>query len=145
MRQILVPTIAVAFLGVVMPTRAEEGRALAAQKMRRFVLTFALTLAGSNAAAVLFDGNELLRKLQSTNPVDRAAAVGYVASISDTNEAFFVTNAVGPFHCFVVPAGVTADQLGDIARGWLEKHPAVRSENAISLVSRALGDSYPCK
>ncbi|MDM0110274.1 Rap1a/Tai family immunity protein [Variovorax sp. J22R24] len=113
--------------------------------MKSFVLVVALALAGSNAAAVLFDGNELLRRLQSSSPVDRAAAVGYVASISDTNEAFFVTNAVGPFLCFAIPAGVTADQLGDIARTWLEKNPAVRGENAISLVSRAFAESYPCK
>ena len=113
--------------------------------MKELVLVVALALSGSHAGAVLFDGSELLRKLQSINPVDRAAAVGYVASISDTNEAFFVTNAVGPFRCFAIPAGVTADQLGDIARNWLEKNPEVRSENAIRLVSRALADSYPCK
>jgi hypothetical protein len=113
--------------------------------MKEILIFVALALTGSSARSVLFDGAELLAKLQATDPVERAAAVGYVASISDTNEAFFVTNAVRPFSCFSIPVGVTADEVGGVARNWLEMNRSVLGENAISLVSRALAASYPCK
>jgi hypothetical protein len=87
------------------------------------------------AHAQFWSGNTLLQKLNSTDTVDKAVALGYVIGVSDSNQ-----NSV---HCS--GPNVTGAQTRDVVQKFLTQNPSVRDENADLLVAVALGQAWPCK
>jgi hypothetical protein len=99
--------------------------------MRPLILTLAL-LCGS-AHAEFWDGNTLHQRLNGT-PGEQNIALGYVIGVSDA--------LLKATHC--MPSNVTAGQLRDMMKNYLENTPAVRHFSADSLISTVLKSQWPC-
>lgn len=103
--------------------------------MKQAILAGALALASVNAQAEFLDGNLLLSRMQSTNPVEQVFALGYVAGARDFGE--------GMTHC--APQNITIGQVNDIVRRALEENPTVRHHSASVIILVLLGKEWPCK
>jgi hypothetical protein len=86
------------------------------------------------ASAEFFSGNDILSKLDSAEVLDRIHAMGFVQGVFDVYTG--VT--------FCPPAGVTAGQARDIARGFLFHNPSVRHKTAESLINDSFKQVWPC-
>lgn len=87
------------------------------------------------AHAEFYTGNILLDKLQSHNTIDKAVALGYVMGVFDANQ--------GATHC----AGnrdITAGQIQDMARAYLENNPSNRNRTADILLGELFKKAWPC-
>lgn len=100
--------------------------------MKRLLILAAL-LAGA-AHAEFWDGNVLHQRLNSSGSVERSIGLGYVMGVFDAMH--------GVMHC--APANVTAGQINDMVKNFLDNTPAVRHFSADSLVVRVLRTSWPC-
>lgn len=100
--------------------------------IKRFALIVALCATAAHAE--FLDGNELLDRMRSTEPVRRAVAIGYVMGVHDTMAKIN--------HC--TPANVTSGQLRDIVQNYITNTPARRHESADVLVMDALKIGFPC-
>lgn len=92
-----------------------------------------LTLLCANAHAEFWDGNKLHQRLNGS-ATEQWVALGYVTGVADA--------LLGVTHC--APEGVTAGQVRDMVRNYLENTPAVRHFSADTLVSRVLKTTWPC-
>lgn len=103
--------------------------------MRRFlaVLLFIPCL----ARAEFETGNSLLSRMQSTSVGERMHALGYIKGVVDVY--LYVT---------ICPPGggdnVTAGQIQDMIRNYLENMPAIRHKTAESIINDALKKVWPC-
>jgi hypothetical protein len=100
--------------------------------MKKLILATAL-LAGS-AHAEFLSGNELLSRINGTG-IDQALALGYVMGVFDVQHS----SGVCP------PGQVTAGQVRDIVKNYLERTPQNRHMTADVLTLVALGIVWPCK
>jgi hypothetical protein len=100
--------------------------------MKRLILVVALV--ATSAHAEFLDGNELLDRMRSTEPVRRGVAIGYVLGVHDTMARVN--------HC--TPSNVTSGQLRDIVQNYITNTPARRHESADVLVMDALKIGFPC-
>lgn len=94
------------------------------------VLLFPIT-----AHAEFYTGNILLNRLQSESTVEKAVALGYVMGVFDANQ--------GATHC----AGnrdITAGQIKDMARAYLENNPTTRNRTADILLGELFKKAWPC-
>ena len=100
--------------------------------MRRFIVA---TVLGSCSLvhAEFKDGNRLLSQLNSTG-MEYMNALGYVTGVADT--------LYGVTHC--APANVTAGQITDMVRNYLENVPATRHHSADRHVHHVLKSAWPC-
>ena len=101
-----------------------------------FGLTIALAL--WPRAALALTGNELLKRCEDNDAVQRAFCVGYVIGVADMVEE-------GPSGLICVATGVSNGQLSDIVVKFLRDHPERRHYSANSLVGVALMETYPCQ
>lgn len=85
--------------------------------------------------AEFWDGNTLFNYLSSSQSGERLAGSGYVIGVADA--------LYGVMHC--APANVTAGQIRDMVRNYLENVPAERHQTADSLVSKVLKATWPCQ
>lgn len=92
-------------------------------------------LFASTAHAFFYDGNDLLRRLNSDDEVLQMVALGYVTGVSDANK--------GRTHC--MPNNVTTGQLRDMVRNYLNNNPAERHFSAHSIVRAVLASVFPCE
>lgn len=97
-------------------------------------LILCVALAAGHAHAFFYDGNDLLRRLNSDDEVVQMVALGYVAGVSDANK--------GRTHC--MPNNVTTGQLRDMVRNYLNNNPAERHYTAHSIVREVLASVFPC-
>jgi hypothetical protein len=88
------------------------------------------------AYAEFFSGNELLSKMNSADYMDRAQAIGYVQGVFDAGQHVK--------HCTPDGAGVSAGQVQDIVKDYLNKNPATRNFSADLLITDALKRIWPC-
>ncbi|MDQ0024334.1 hypothetical protein J2X90_002132 [Variovorax paradoxus] len=104
-----------------------------------------LCCASMHAGASFMDGNKLLSGLEG-HPLDIAASRAYVMGIADYSQSVKALTGrnVAFDACFEVPDGVTAGQLGDVVKIWLQKNPQHRHFSGPSLVTAALAAVYPC-
>lgn len=100
--------------------------------MKSLVLTLAL-LSGVANAGTFWDGNRLHSKLNGS-VVDQAQALGYIIGVADALDTATVCS----------PLNVTAGQMHDMIKNYLENYPAVRHLAADSLISVVLGRVWPC-
>lgn len=94
-----------------------------------------LALFSFSAHADFKDGNKLHSELSDTGPVPRSIAIGYITGIAD---AYGGTN-----HC--PPGNVTAGQLNDMVKNYLDNTPSIRHLPASIIVSHVLKSVWPCK
>ena len=95
-----------------------------------------LALAASSAHAYFKDGNKLLSELNnnSGSNVVPAIGLGYITGVADA--------LLGITHC--PPENVTAGQIRDMVRNYLENTPAIRHLPANQVVSHVLKSVWPC-
>jgi hypothetical protein len=88
------------------------------------------------AQAEFFSGNQLLAKMNSTEFGDKMQALGYVQGVFDAHQHVK--------HCAPDGAGVTAGQVQDIVKDYLNRNPATRNFSADLLITDALKRIWPC-
>lgn len=96
--------------------------------------TFALFLPIA-ANATFISGNELLQKMNSPENIEKAFALGYVTGVFDSFDEIVHCNA---------PLSVTAGQVRDIVKKYLENNPATRNKSAELLIATAINQLWPC-
>ena len=100
--------------------------------MRR-ALILALLLAGS-AHAEFKDGNKLHSDLNG-DIYDKMHAMGYIVGVYDMGR--------GVLHCG--PSNVTAGQINDMIKNYLENTPVDRSLTGDTVVNKVLKAVWPCQ
>jgi Rap1a immunity proteins len=108
-------------------------------------------------------GNTLLALCTSADAGEKGVCLGYVEGVTDavtnaTNNAYFrrTGTTIKPIEphwlpgSFVPPtacisAGVTGNQVRDIAVQYLQANPASRNDAAFPLVGAALEQAFPCR
>lgn len=98
-------------------------------------LIVGLLMVPAMAHAEFFTGNELLSKLQSRDAIDKIQALGYIQGVFDANMSITVCP----------PAGVTAGQVNDMIKNYLENIPATRNRTADRIIQDALKSVWPCQ
>lgn len=93
------------------------------------LMTFAV-----KANAEFFTGNGLLNLLQSHEVIDRIHGLGYVQGVFDAHSGATICS----------PAGVTAGQVRDMTKNYLENNPAIRNKTADIIIRDAFKLVWPC-
>jgi hypothetical protein len=93
----------------------------------------ALLLLCGSAHAEFKTGNQLLSQLRG-DTTDYIHAIGYITGVYDTLQ--------GVTHC--PPGNVTAGQVTDMVRNYLEANPDNRHNTADRLVGLVLRRAWPC-
>ena len=86
------------------------------------------------ARAEFFTGNSLLDLLKSQKPLDQIQGLGYVQGVFDAYSKVTICP----------PANITAGQVSDMVKNYLDNNPAIRNYSADSLVNQALKQVWPC-
>jgi hypothetical protein len=100
--------------------------------MKKMLAT--LLLIPTIANAEFFSGNELLTYMNGTT-VEKSVALGYIIGVSDT-----LTNAT-----ICPPSTITAGQVKDIIKTYIEENPAIRHFTADSIVRSRLEELWACR
>lgn len=93
-----------------------------------------LALVPTMAHAGFLTGNELYSRMNSTDTSERIYALGYLVGVYDASEAVD--------HCS--SGGVTAGQIRDVVKQYMDNNPSIRHFMADILVRVALGKAWPC-
>jgi hypothetical protein len=101
--------------------------------MKKLALTLSAIAAIGSAQAEFADGNKLLKDMTGEFG-ERMHAIGYVTGVFDTGK--------GILHC--APANVTAGQINDMVKNYLENMPAERHFTGDIIVSKVLKAVWPC-
>ena len=102
--------------------------------MKRLLLAISATVCLSVQAGSFWDGNKLHNKLRG-DIGDQMQALGYIMGVADAGESVSICE----------PNNVTAGQMHDIMKNYLESAPAVRHLAADSLITVVLGRVWPCE
>ena len=108
--------------------------------MKKIVIFLVVSLISFNVFATSFySGNDLKRKVNSTEPIDLGFSYGYISAVSDS----LYKNRISGFQ-MCLPKEVELGQLIDVVKIFLDTHPNLLHHTASSLVAKALQDAYPC-
>lgn len=99
-------------------------------------ILFALLCLPALARAEFWTGNDLYSNMTGTDVMSKMHALGYVMGVYDTG----VTLAF----CPPTERGITAGQVNDIVRLYLERNPAQRNKTGDRVVLDALIKTWPC-
>ena len=99
--------------------------------MKRLIILAALCAGAAHAE--FKSGNSLLAQIKGDN-IDYIHSVGYVLGVYDTLQ--------GVTHC--APAGITAGQVTDMVKNYLEANPETRHNSADRLIGIVLRLAWPC-
>lgn len=102
--------------------------------MKKALLAILLATAGV-AHAEFLDGNTLLSRIESVEPIHRTYAIAYISGAADA--------AHGIVYC--PPENVTAGQLVDMVRKFLVNAPELRAHTADRIVHAVIKTAFPCK
>lgn len=106
------------------------------------LLLLALQCGAPPASAAGFaTGNGLYQDLTSADPFTRGTALGYIAGVADAGE----TGPVQGFRFCLSSRDITAGQLRDIVKRYLDQYPAERHDLASRLTAKALAQAFPCR
>lgn len=86
------------------------------------------------AKAEFMTGNDLLSKQRATSVVENMVALGYVQGVFDVTQRIV--------HC--ADGAITAGQVNDMVRQYLEMYPSVRNKTADVLLSDLFKKTWPC-
>lgn len=104
--------------------------------MKTLLVSLCLALAHSVSYAEFKDGNKLLGELKDTSSFyNQGVAMGYITGVADS--------LVGVMFC--PPPNVTAGQLNDMVKNYLENVPAERHMSADLVVTKVMKTMWPCK
>jgi hypothetical protein len=101
--------------------------------MKRLALTLLATASIGVAHAEFADGNKLLKDMNG-DIYDRMHAMGYVTGVFDTGRSII--------HC--PPSNVTAGQINDMVKNYLDNIPADRHLTGDTIVNKVLKSVWPC-
>jgi hypothetical protein len=87
------------------------------------------------------NGNLLKGDCDSKVSFSNGLCDGYIVGVADTMAGGDTIN--GFRACF--PSDVTAKQVLDVARQYLDQNPAQRHSTAVGLLAKALEEAFPCK
>lgn len=99
--------------------------------MKRLLILAALC--AGTAHAEFKSGNTLLMQIKG-DTTDYIHAIGYVTGVYDTLQ--------GVTHC--PPANITAGQVTDMVKNYLEANPETRHNSADRLIGIVLRSAWPC-
>ena len=102
-------------------------------KFKHKMVLIGLLVAGS-AQAQFKTGNQLYDQMQG-NQMEQMNAIGYVQGVSDALQ--------GAMAC--IPSAVTAGQVYDMTRLYVQNNPADRNLSADFLIMQVLRAAWPCK
>ncbi len=91
--------------------------------------------------ATFATGDNLVGWCSSDNQAERNYCSTYVAGIADV----MAYSPVGSFRACLPKDSAGIERAADAVRAWLEVHPEDYHFKAVSLVARALSESYPCE
>ena len=101
--------------------------------MKKLIGTMILC-ASFSSHAEFKDGNKLLAEMTGSHG-NQMHALGYVVGVADA-----LTDIT-----FCAPATITAGQVHDMVKQYLEAYPANRHNSADRIVNRVLSNAWPCK
>ena len=102
--------------------------------MKRLLLTIGACVCLS-AHAEFKDGNALYNDIRDSSYFSQGVGLGYIMGAADASR--------GVAHC--IPPNVTAGQVLDMTKQYLEEYPALRHFTADMIVGRVLGRVWPCE
>lgn len=102
--------------------------------MKKQIAASILLLCSVAQAGTFWDGNTLYNKLNGST-MEQMQALGYIMGAADALDKATVC----------APLNVTAGQMNDMMKNYLENYPAVRHLAADSLISVVLGRMWPCE
>ena len=109
-------------------------------KIKKIIIFLVVLLISFNVFATSFySGNDLKRKVNSTDPFESGFSYGYISAVSDS---LYKSRIAGFQMC--LPKEVELGQLIDVVKIFLDTHPNLLHFTASSLVAKALQDAYPC-
>lgn len=101
----------------------------------------------SGSAWAQFSGQDLSRCMR--DPALQDLCMMYVGGVAEgLNMGFHTTQAINPaatYAPFCQPAGTTRQQVYDLTRHYLTRHPASRQQAGALVVALALADAFPCQ
>ena len=101
--------------------------------MRSGLALAAMVMATTAQAGTFWDGNKLYSKLNGSS-TDQMHGLGYIMGVADTMDTINICS----------PLNVTAGQMNDIVRQYLDAYPTLRHNAADIIVTRALSRVWPC-
>ncbi len=99
-------------------------------------LLLALAFVAGSAHAEFWDGNELFAKMNGSG-MEQIMALGYVMGVFDSQRSSTV--------CPPVNSGITAGQMRDVVKNYLDRNPQHRHHTGDLLTVVALSSVWPCK
>lgn len=99
----------------------------------KLTIALAALVVSTAAHAEFLDGNKLLSDMTGTHG-QQMSALGYVMGVSDALQGIVVC----------LPVNVTAGQINDMVKNYLNNVPRERSVSADITVSKILKDTWPC-
>ena len=99
--------------------------------MKKLLLAAALVCTGAHAE--FKDGNKLLSEMNGSHG-NQMSAIGYVVGVADALMGI----------TFCGPSTVTAGQLHDMVKQYLEQYPADRHNSADRIINHVLKSAWPC-
>ena len=100
----------------------------------RHKLFLAALILSCSAQAQFKTGNQLYDQMQG-NQMEQMNAIGYVQGVSDALQ--------GAMAC--IPSAVTAGQVYDMTRLYVQNNPTDRNLSADFLIMQVLRAAWPCK
>ena len=97
-------------------------------------LLIAVLMVPAVAHAGFLSGNKLYENMISDQTFERLYALGYITGVHDALEQ---SN-----HCS--PGNVTAGQVRDVVRRYMDQNPEFRNFDADILIRVALSNAWPC-
>jgi len=100
--------------------------------MKKLLVT--LLFVPAMARAEFFTGNDLLARMNGTT-LEQVQALGYVQGVVDAHSSVIICP----------PSNVTAGQVRDMIKNYLDNSPAKRHYSADVIIGDALEKVWPCK
>ena len=103
--------------------------------MKKILILILLTVSTNVFSGVYFNAEKLITYIKSSSATDNMVALGYIYGVVDTHTPI----------CGWKMAGVTGNQLVQVTKNYLEKHPESWNYGAYGVVIYAIKEVYPCK
>jgi len=92
-------------------------------------------------AQIFKSGNDIYSLCTSDSPSDNRVCLHYILGVTD---AFSEINAARDNPLFCIRPTMTARQIHDVVKNFLDERPADRDAGAPALVLEAIQQAFPC-
>jgi len=107
------------------------------------LLAMLVSLSEATYSQAVFDGYGLVSICQSSEIIDVSGCAGYVAAAADMHEVFVANGVMAELWC--APVGVSADELMQVVRIYLDSQSVKLDAAAGTLVAEAFMEAFPCE